>query len=202
MRIHKHYAGLTLLELMLAVAGTALVSAAIAAMTSAVTHGTDSRTDLRTLLVRQKTITARLTAAIRSSTKVLAANDDGIVLWINDENASGTPNLSEIQRIVRDAGSKEMLSFTAPDSLLPASDTSYDLTTTDFEAVTAAPEDTADFPSETWATNIDAWQIDLNHADAKQASLVSNRLTLTTGTLGTPGTLRDITIAAAALRNR
>jgi hypothetical protein len=188
--------GLTLLEMLLALAGTALVAIAIAAMTSAVAYGTADRTDLRSLVVKQKTICSRITAAIRSSAKVLAATDDIIVLWLCDDDASGTPNLSEIQRIVRNGSSRQLRSYAAAPSLTPAHNTSYNLTTTDFNAVTAALEGTTDFPGETWATGVDAWEIDLNRADPKLATLVSFRLTLRAGDL------RDITVAAAALRNR
>ena len=52
---HNHKRkGLTLVELMLALAGTAFVGAAMSAMLFSITRGTQERTDLRKFVVKQK----------------------------------------------------------------------------------------------------------------------------------------------------
>jgi len=189
-------AGLTLIELLMALAGTALVALAIVAMLFAVSRGADGRTDLRSTVVRQKALIGRITAAIRSSHRVLAADDDAIVLWMADSDGDGNPNLGELRRIERNVATKEVSSYTAPFNLSPASNTSYPLASTNFESTTAALQGTDDFPQELWATEVGGWTLALNHAVTQQASLVSFRVTLEAGGL------EQTAIAAAALRNR
>ncbi len=188
--------GLTLVELLLAIIGTALVSTALAAMLAATAFGTSNRTDVRSVAVKHKVIAGRLGAAIRSSKMVLAEGDDYLVLWMDDADLSGQPNLSEIRRIERDNATNELRSYKAPDSLNPADDTEYDLAIDDFNAETNSIKGTANFPQTLWAAGVTAWTITLDDADAQSASLVSYRMTIARGELV------DTTIGATALRNR
>lgn len=188
-------AGLTLIELLLAVAGTGFVAAAVAMMLSAIATGTNSRNDLRQSVVRQKTIMARLTAAIRSSHMVLAADDDLLVLWTSDADGSETPNLGEIRRIERDAATGELRSYVAPLDLAPGANTEFSLAT-DFEAATDGIKGDANFPEDVWATGLTSWTITINADAAQDASLVSSRIVVG------PGNIQETIIGAAALRNR
>ena len=188
--------GLTLLELLLATAGTGFVATAIAMMLNAISFGTSAGTDLRQTVVKQKTITSRITSAIRSSYLVLAAEDDLLILWTNDTNADGEPNLGEIRRIERHAASKEIRSYEPPDNLASGSNTAYTLASTDFKSVTAALRGNASFPLETWATGISSWTVSLDQDAAQDAMLVSSRLTVDVGDF------HEIALATAALRNQ
>ena len=67
----KFRRGLTLIELVLALAITAMVAAAIAAMVGAITSGEMSRRDNRDTIVRTYTATTRLSAYIASCMSVL-----------------------------------------------------------------------------------------------------------------------------------
>jgi hypothetical protein len=186
--------GLTIVELLLALAGTAFVSVAIVAMLSAVASGTNSRTDLRSSVVRQKTVTARLSAAIRSSQMVLVADDDLLVLWINDNDANGEPNLAEIQRVERDAATGELCAYKAPLTLAEEDNTEYTLAT-DFDSVTNAIKSTGTFPREVWATGLHSWNVTFNADSPQDATLVSSRISIG------EGNMRETVICAAALRN-
>ena len=95
---------LTLIELLLGIAATALIGLAISSMLFATAYGTDSDKDLRGLIIKQKLAANRLTAAIRSSKMILAKGTDYIVLWMSDSTGEGEPNLSEMRRIQRDSG--------------------------------------------------------------------------------------------------
>ncbi len=188
--------GLTLVELLLAILGAVLVSTALAAMMAATAYATSNRTDVRSVAVKHKVIASRLGAAIRSSKMVLAEGDDYLVLWMEDADSSGQPNLSEIRRIERDSATNELRSYKAPDSLNPADDTEYDLLTDDFNAETNSIKGTANFPQTLWAASVTAWTITLDDADPRLALLVSYRMTIA------HDDLLDTTIGATALRNK
>lgn len=183
--------GMTLVELLLAMMGMAMVGAAVAAMMEAVSIGTSNRTDVRGLVVKEKVVSNRVGAAIRSSGMVLAEGDDYLVLWHGDLDHNEQPNLSEIQRLERDATSKELRSYqnasASPDTLYILSD--------DFNALTNAIKGTANFPKTLWASGVSAWDITLNDVTAQAASLVSYRMTFDGVKLS------DTAAGVAALRN-
>lgn len=192
-RTHRA-AGLSLAELILALAGMALVGAAVAVMINATAYGTDSRRDMRGVVVREKTMTSRVNAAIRSSKMVLAQGTDYVVLWMFDTTGDELPNLSEIRMIERKSVTSELYSYKAPANLAPAADTSYELTI-NFKTTLDAIKGGSTFPGERWGSNVSTWGITLNNATAQSATLVSYRLTITASTIS------DTAIGASALRN-
>jgi len=189
--LHVRCRGLTLPELILALASTAIIGAAIDSMLAAVSYGTSSEKDLRTLVVKHKVVDGRLSAAIRSSHMVLDQGANFVVLWTSDLDGNGVPNLLELRRIEHDTANEELWSYQASS---PPTDTQYQLTD-NFGTITAGLKGQTWFPGTLWATNITNWTVTLNHVDPQQATLASYRITLSTGTMS------DTTINAAALRN-
>jgi len=183
--------GLTLVELILAVAITTLIGAAIASMMAAVSYGSDSSKDMRSLVARSKAVNARISAAIRGSTMVLDRGDGFLVLWTSDTDENGQPNLREIRRLDYNAAGQSISSYAAPEG---ASDVEYELSD-DFEAITDGLMGGGDFPQTLWATGVSAWDLALDTPDPQTASLVSYQLTLTAGDMS------DVAIAAVSLRN-
>ena len=192
MRTRSRRRGLTLIELLLALAGTAFVGAAVASMLVAVSYGTRADKDMRTLVVKHKTIDARLSGAIRASCTVLEQSDDLLILWMYDADGNAQPNLAEVCRIER--ASDVMTAYRAPDDLDEADNVAWPLDA-DFDALTAALKGGASFPGEIWATRMTEWTIALDAADASEARLVSYRFTLAAGDM------RDTAVNAVALRN-
>ncbi|MHC4446505.1 MAG: hypothetical protein ACYSXF_01680 [Planctomycetota bacterium] len=96
--------GLSLLELLLAMAITALVAAAIAAMLGAVTSGLGTRRDSRALMVRANAAQTRLAGYITPCRSFLAADGSGVVLWLDDARESDSVHASEIRWLVYDSG--------------------------------------------------------------------------------------------------
>lgn len=192
--------GLTVVELLLALTITAIISLAISSMLFAVSHGTDSSNDMRALLLRQRLVAARLNAMIRSSHMVLATGSNHVVLWTHDANNSGTPNRSEVRYLEMNTVSGELWSYKTvwPVSMtteqIEAADVEYDLTA-DFASLMPAFKGQASFPGERWATDLSGWVVTLNNIDPQLATLVSYRFSmrLTEAT--------DFVIGAAALRN-
>ena len=184
----RRLAGLTLVELLLSLTATSLIGAGAASILFAVAKGTASRGDMRALVVRHKTIDARLSAAVRSSRQVLAIGSNYIVLWMSDANSDGSPNLSEIRRIEFDSATRRLWSYKAPVGVTP--DTSFAVSS-DFNAMTSNLKGQNNFPGELWANGVTSVTWAANSAD----TLVSYRLTLKADTLS------NIAIGAAALRH-
>lgn len=186
--------GLTLIELIIAMAGTALVATAVAMTLFAVGQGSAEDADLRALVARRGALAARHNAALRCSCRVLARTSMAIVLWMGDADGDDAPDLSELRRLDFDVTSGELRSYRAPDDLDPADDVQYALAD-DFLSATARVMGSATFPATLWGTALAEWSTILNHLDPQQATLVSYRMTLRCGSHGDP--LRG----AAALRN-
>jgi type II secretory pathway pseudopilin PulG len=182
---------MTLVELILALAATGFIGLAIASMLAAVSYGTDSSRELRELTVKNKTLTSRISAAIRKSRLILDAGDGYVVLWASDSDGNGSPSLLELQRIELDPSLGEVTNYTPSNS---APDTLYQLTD-DFDAITSALSGSSSFPGELWATGVASWTIELDQPTAQSANLLSFRLMLEADDLS------DTMICAAALRN-
>ncbi len=94
--------GMTLIELMIALAITAMVAAAIAAMLIAVTDGERSRRDNRGYIVRTHAAKARLGAYIAPCLRVLEVDGSDTVVWLNDWRRSGTVHATELRWLIFD----------------------------------------------------------------------------------------------------
>ena len=191
---------MTLVELLMALASTAMIGAAVAAMLSAVAYGTSSSKDMRSLVVKNKVVNARFSAAVRNASMVLEAGDDYLVLWRTDTDESETPCLGEIQWIEFDAANGRIRSYEADFSGLTqaqidAANTEFALDT-DFNAATSGDRGTAVFPAKVWAEAVADWTATVNNADEQQASLVSYRFEIEQEDVS------DTLIGAAAMRNR
>jgi len=191
-RIACRSRGFTLVELMMALAITALIGAAVTAMMFGVSHGTNESKDVRGLALRCKAINARLSACIRTARAVLDADDDRLILWTGDANDNGLPDLSEVHRIARDTDTGDLTSYTFADD---GTDVEHQLGD-DFDTATTNAIDSGDMTGAVWAQAVSGFDITLDDSTAQSADLVSFRLTLVAGNLS------DVTINAAALRNK
>ncbi len=169
--------GFTMVEVMIALAVTGLVGAAVSAMLVSVSYGTSSQADLRRISVKERVIAIRMNTAISSSKMILDQGADHLVLWMGDSRQNGLPDLSEIRRIDRDATTLQITSYIAPIDLSDAANTQYSFAD-DFDAVTLALRGTADFPGEIWATGVTAWSQARNQTNPQAATLLSYNLTL------------------------
>lgn len=183
--------GLTLLELLLALAGTAVIGAAITMMLTGVAYGTQSSKDMQGLVTRQMALRARIEAEVRESQMVLDQGVGYLILWGEDADKSGTPNKSEIQVIELDAGA-EVVTRYAP--AVGITDVQY-AQGDDLRTITNTYKGEATFPGERWGSGVASFSITLDHVDPQLARLVSFRLGLRGGEVS------DTVIGAAALRN-
>jgi prepilin-type N-terminal cleavage/methylation domain-containing protein len=89
--------GLTLLELLLAVAVTSMVAAALSAMLGAVWTGVETRRDARSVMVHANAAQVRLATYIVPSRCILHVSGGDLILWHNDARESDTVHASEIR---------------------------------------------------------------------------------------------------------
>ena len=192
---------LTLIEMLLALAGTAFVAVAMTMMLTAVTRGTGDATDLRSQVVRQKTVTNRVGAAVRGARMVLQSGDDYLILWVHDRRANTAPNLSEIRLIERDPTTNELASYTVefpenwPEPAKAAADTTFQFDD-DFRTITSTLKGQPTFARELWSTDATSLALAFDDADVQAAKVIGYRLGFGQGATA------DVAINAAALRNR
>jgi type II secretory pathway component PulJ len=180
--------GLLLVEVLLALALSGMIAAAVAAMLFALANGSRDRQDLRHRNARADVLSARIDTAVRSSSMLLGRDANCIVLWVADSRKNGKPDLSELRRIQWDAASKQVRCYQAPAGIADADNTTFQLSD-DFLAATAALAGSATFPAEVWGTSVTGWSSNVLPAGATQdARMIAYSVTLTTsaGTVRIP----------------
>ena len=190
---------MTLVELLLALAITTVIGLAISAMLFAVSRTTSTQNDMRSFIIKQKTVESRITAAIRSSKTVLAVGTNYLVLWTADTTADDQPNMSEMRRIEWTTNQKTLITYRPvfptgwTTTNIAAVDSSYDLAS-DFNSVSNTLKSNTYFQSETWASNVSNAAFAVNLPTVQQARLVSFQTTFESNDLD------STLIGAAALR--
>ncbi|MCL4211553.1 MAG: hypothetical protein HRU76_05770 [Phycisphaeraceae bacterium] len=115
--VHPTRRGLTLIELMLALTITVMISGAIASMMAAIAAGVETRQDVRGTMVRASAASGRLGAYVAGSRCILSASATDLVLWLRDSRESGTVHASEVRWILYDpaGGGYDVLYVRFPD---------------------------------------------------------------------------------------
>jgi hypothetical protein len=198
---------MTLVELLLGLAITALIGLGIMTVLFAVTRGTATQNDARGLVVKEKVVGGRVGAALRGSKMVLASGTDYVILWSADMRDPGPPSLSQLRRLERDSSGRlwsYAASFPADwtQDQIDAADTEYPFDS-DFNAVTTALKTQmfgtqSAFPGALWGTAISAFSVTPNKANPQAATMMSYRVTILPGSGSTQS---DVATGAAALRN-
>ncbi|MCI0631388.1 MAG: hypothetical protein L0Y44_12130 [Phycisphaerales bacterium] len=114
--------GLSLVELMLAMTITVMVSGAIAGMLGAVTSGVGTRRDTRAVMILANAAQSRLSAYIAPARCLLAADGANLTLWLTDARESGTVHATEVRWLIVDeaAGTLDVSYVHFPDAWIQA----------------------------------------------------------------------------------
>jgi len=116
----RHRAGLTLVELLLAVAITALIGGAISIVMTAAGQNLTRVSEVRSALQRAHATHARLRAYTDASFCILEEDSaQGVAVWLHDERTGGTINLSELRILWFNSKDEELVIewITFPDDL-------------------------------------------------------------------------------------
>ena len=141
----------TLVELLIALIITAVIGASTVAMLGAVSYGTTNRREMRSLVVKTRTVQMRMDLALRTAEEVLYPNAtqpsvaDYTVIWVADENDDDTKQNNEIRLIERDTSTKELNTYRS------ATDTATFTTVSAFRTNALAA-----YTPTRWATGISA----------------------------------------------
>jgi len=191
---------MTLVELMMALAITAIVALAAAGMLSAVTYGSAERTDMRSLLVRQEMIAQRLSAAVRASRQVLDADDDRLILWVSDANHDDVTQVSEVRWIhfSENDGTLTSTSVSFPDHLTHEQMDALDAVFNPAQSMQSQLSGLGSYVvMQTWAQGVAGWELSSRDATEKRPGLLNFRVTF-----ADQYNQRQTIIGAAALRSQ
>lgn len=101
--------GMTMIELMIALTITVIITAGLAGMVSAVSAGVMTTRDTREVMVRAAVAQARLDSYVAPARSILAAEPSRLVLWLNDGRQSKTVHLSEVRWLTYDAAGDRLI---------------------------------------------------------------------------------------------
>lgn len=180
------FRGLTLLELLLALAITAIVGLAMSTAMTATARGMTNAGDMRSALQRANVAYTRLQGYTMRS-HALLQNDpkSGFVLWDNDENPGGRVNLSEIRVFWFDPalGELSVERLSLPEGWTQEMKDDYDEELSPGENFMAALKDERGFgytQSEMISDGLAGWAIEFDESDPQMASRFRLQLTVQT----------------------
>lgn len=174
-------AGLTLVELLIALAIVSTVGLVAATSLFAHHRALESDRDLRASTVQSQLVGMRIDQAIRSARLVLARSDHVLVLWKHDHRDEDDPYLSQLHRIEWDEASGEIRSYQAPEDLSESDDESYDLHSTNFDAQTASLASQGTLVESVWTEHAEQWLLSDDGSYAFDLRLLTYRLTINAG---------------------
>jgi type II secretory pathway pseudopilin PulG len=182
--------GMTLLELLLSLAGLGLIGATITAMLAAVSYGTQSEKHMQALIIKRQAVVGRIDDAVRDAREVIDTDTGELVLWMSDDNGDGEAGTGELLVIQHDPSNNRLMAYHGQE------DQSVSLTNLlggvldALDRLLTGPE----FEPERWADGVTDWSVTLDDENnPRQARLVSHRVTLT------KGQMQEQAISAAAV---
>ncbi len=138
--------GMTLLEFLLALMVTALISAAMGGMVTAVARATELDQHTRETTVRSQAVMVRLASYVTPCRCVLASDSTSLVVWLDDQREGETIQATEVRWIKYDeaTGAIELHYIKFPDSMTQVErdllDVELPFATTDWWATLASYE--------------------------------------------------------------
>jgi len=168
--------GFTMVEMLLALAGTALIATTVSGMLFAVAHGASSGTDLRNLVPKQRVPAQRLGAALRGTLQVMEVEADGLVLWYEDLNHDAAASSDELLWLSYDPATGNLNSVKAAAGISGAAVTPA----SDFDALRAALSAAGNLEEQAWAKGLTGLEFTADVA-VPNTRMVTFRLTVTAG---------------------
>lgn len=156
LRVRPGSRGFTLIEILLALAITAMVATVVAALLFSAANGTASRDAVQGNSSLVDVVCTRINSAVRPAGRILAQADGLLVFWTSDSDGNNKPNLSELRRLELDPATGNLVLYAAPTTINPWDDTSYDLAQ-DFASITAALRGTTNYPGTPILSSVQQW---------------------------------------------
>ncbi|MEM6755748.1 MAG: hypothetical protein AAF586_01155 [Planctomycetota bacterium] len=186
--------GLTLPELILAMAGTAVVSLAAVTMLFAATQGADDGKVARSLVIEAKAISSRLNASLRGCRQLLDVSSTRVILWSADDDDDGMVDTDELRVFDHTPASDRLSRSTVSVAATPAE---YDPLTADFASIVAALDTATQLDTTVWSNRADTFSLSSDApGDPSSATLLTYRVGLVHGVLS------ETVAHSVALRNQ
>jgi len=160
----------TLIETLLAIALAALIALSVVGMLFSASRAIAAEAETQDDVVAKQLAEPRLAAPIREAAKILASDDDRLVLWLGDTTDDGLVNVSELRVLAYNEGLEHVLVYDAVPGVSP--DTGYD-PDEDFLAVASAAVGAGSLEGRVIITGVSAWTITLDEATPTDARVVS-----------------------------
>lgn len=141
--------GLSLLEFILALMITGLISAVMGGMVTAVARATELDRHTRETVVRSQAASVRLSSYVTPSRCILAHTSDSLVIWLDDSRESETVHATEVRWIkhnlttdtielhyIKFPESMSQIERDLLDTVLPVATTDWWATLASFESLT------------------------------------------------------------------
>ena len=172
-------AGFTVIELLLAMAVSSMVGLVVVMMLMQSGTATDRQHDTRRASVQRQVATVRLGELMRETAMVVGTGSRHVVLWKQDVNGNGQPELSELRRIEWDDETGEVWVYESPPDLPESEDETYLLNPSVINDMTRLRSGTSKFPGQVRLTGITGWELALDdEGDILAARLLRLRVTL------------------------
>jgi len=169
-------AGLSLVELMLALAITGMIGVGIASTMTMVAAGARGERDGRSAVLRTHALSVRLHAYLDSALGVLQHDPDrGVVVWLHDPGGEGAVHLTEIRVIwwEADAGRLRVERVDLPDSWPATLRATYDAPVpadSDFFNTMLAQREAGVASVQTVMEGVESFSASFNHTDVQRAT--------------------------------
>ncbi len=137
--------GLTLAELVLAMAITAVIGLAVTGVTAAMSNINERAEDYYEYLQSGRVAASRLEEALRSARLITVASGSSIVAWTSNETDKTKINVSEVTKVYLDTDTRQLMQRTTvfPDSMEPSTKTALDTSVALADLVSANAADDA-----------------------------------------------------------
>lgn len=183
--------GFTLVEVLLALAVSSIIGAAVVMMLAGVASATKDKNNTRRMLVGRQVIVERLNALIRGAAGILSGDEHHLMLWAGDFDRNASPNLSELRLLSWNSKASEIRLYEAATDLDPAADTVFD-PGSEFSAIAQSVAESDDMSGMPIITGVDGWDLALDHADVQKARVIRLQLVL-----DRPSGRRTVTVVSA-----
>ncbi len=172
----RRCAGLSLAELVLALASTAFVGTAVAAMLHAVAYAAEGGNEQRDLVPKQRVSAARIADAVRGAKEVLELSTDEVTLWADDLDGDDDYDSDEIAWIKYDASNDRLEHHTADST----THTSVAVPIGDIPTLDTTLSGAGEMAVTTWVRDVTAFSF-AGDATPTATALVTWRQTVTVG---------------------
>jgi prepilin-type N-terminal cleavage/methylation domain-containing protein len=171
--------GFTLVELIIALTISVIMSGCIWVMLQSISAGTTAQQDIRRFLSRAQSLQAQMATQCHASVNFLAAGSNYVIYWAGDANNNQAVDLNELRAIYYDSTNQQIDLYSGASAstnvTYPANSNWYNV------AMAAATAN--NMVAKPIASNVTAFSATLSDATAMNARMVTMNITINDGVI-------------------